>query len=50
LIDAAIPLPLAKLQWMEEELVKAGSLKAPFDVAKMTAADVRDEAAKRAGK
>jgi len=50
LIDAAIPLPLAKLQWMEEELVKAGSLKAPFDVAKMTASDVHDEAAKRAGK
>jgi NitT/TauT family transport system substrate-binding protein len=50
LIDATIPLPLAKLQWMEGELVKAGSLKAPFDVAKMTASDVRDEAAKRAGK
>ena len=50
LIDATIPLPLAKLQWMEEELVKAGNLKAPFDVAKMTAPDIRDEAAKRAGK
>ena len=34
LIDATIPLPLAKLQWMEGELVKAGNLKAPFDVAR----------------
>ena len=49
-IDAGIPLPLDKLKWMEEELRKAGSLKVPFDVTTMTERDIRDEAAKRAGK
>lgn len=49
-IDADIPLPLDKLKWMEEELRKAGSLKAPFDVTTMTERNIRDEAAKRAGK
>ena len=50
LIDADIALPLDKLKWMEEELRKAGSLKEPFDVTKMTERDIRDEAVKRAGK
>jgi NitT/TauT family transport system substrate-binding protein len=49
-IDAAIPLPLAKLTWMAAELVKAGNLKTPVDLAKMIAPDIRDEAAKRAAK
>ncbi len=49
-IDAAVALPLDKLKWMEGELVKAGNLKAPIDLAKITAPDIRDEAAKRAGK
>jgi NitT/TauT family transport system substrate-binding protein len=49
-IDAAITLPLDKLKWMEGELVKAGNLKAPVDLAKITAPDIRDAAAKRAGK
>jgi NitT/TauT family transport system substrate-binding protein len=49
-IDPAIALPLDKLKWMEDELVKAGNLKAPVDLVKLTDASVRDEAAKRAGK
>ena len=50
-IDPAITLPLDKLNWMQEELVKAGNLKTPIDLAKITdARDIRDEAAKRAGK
>ena len=49
-VDPAITLPLDKLKWMEEELVKAGNLKAPIDLAKITAPDIRDEAVKRAGK
>jgi len=48
-IDPAIPLPLDKLKWMQDELVKAGSLKTPIDLAKITAPDIRDEAAKRSG-
>ena len=49
-VDAAVTLPLDKLAWMEGELVKAGNLKAPVDLAKITAPDIRDAAAKRAGK
>lgn len=50
LIDPTISLPLDKLNWMQNELVKAGNLKAPFDLATISAADIRAEAAKRAGK
>jgi NitT/TauT family transport system substrate-binding protein len=49
-IDPAIALPLDKLKWMEGELMKAGSLKTPVDLAKITDASIRAEAAKRAGK
>jgi NitT/TauT family transport system substrate-binding protein len=50
LVDAAIGLPIDKLQWMQDELVKAGNLKEPTDLAKITDADIRVEATKRAGK
>ena len=50
LVDATIPLPLDKLGWMQDELVKAGNLKAPVDLAKITDASIRAEAAKRMGK
>ncbi len=49
-IDPAVTLPLDKLKWMSDELVKAGNLKAPVDLAKITDASIRDEAAKRAAK
>lgn len=49
-IDTAIMLPLDKLKWMQDELVKSGNLKTPFDLAKITDPVIRDEAAKRAGK
>jgi NitT/TauT family transport system substrate-binding protein len=49
-IDPAITLPLDKLKWMEDALVKAGNLKTPVDLVKITDASIRDEAAKRAGK
>ena len=38
-IDPAVTLPLDKLNWMQGELVKAGNLKAPVDLAKITDAD-----------
>jgi NitT/TauT family transport system substrate-binding protein len=50
LVDADVPLPLDKLAWMQNELRKAGNLKAPVDLAKITAPDIRDAAAKLAGK
>jgi NitT/TauT family transport system substrate-binding protein len=49
-IDPAVSLPLDKLNWMQGELVKAGNLKEPVDLAKMTAPDILAEAVKRAGK
>jgi NitT/TauT family transport system substrate-binding protein len=49
-IDPAIPLPLDKLKWLQGELIKAGNLKTPVDLAKITAPEIRDAAAKRAGK
>jgi NitT/TauT family transport system substrate-binding protein len=49
-IDPAVTLPLDKLAWMQNELLKAGNLKAPIDLAKITDPEIRDAAAKRAGK
>jgi NitT/TauT family transport system substrate-binding protein len=49
-VDPAVNLPLDKLNWMQEELVRAGNLKAAVDLAKITDVNIRAEAAKRAGK
>jgi NitT/TauT family transport system substrate-binding protein len=49
-IDPTVDLPLDKLNWMQTELLKAGNLKAPIDLAKITAPDIREAAAKLAGK
>jgi len=49
-IDPDVTLPLDKLKWMEDELVKAGNLKTPVDLKTITDVSIRDEAAKRAGK
>jgi NitT/TauT family transport system substrate-binding protein len=47
-VDPDVTLPLAKLEWMQEQLVKAGNLKEPIDLKKITAPDVREAAAKLA--
>jgi NitT/TauT family transport system substrate-binding protein len=49
-IDPAVPLPLDKLKWLEGELMKAGNLKTAVDLTKITEPEIRDAAAKRAGK
>ena len=49
-IDPAVTLPLDKLAWMQNELLKAGNLKEAIDLAKITAPDIRAEAAKRVAK
>jgi len=48
-VDADVTLPLAKLAWMQDQLVKAGNLKEPIDLKKITAPEVRDAAAKLTG-
>lgn len=47
-VDPDVTLPLTKLNWMQEQLVKAGNLKEPIDLKKMTAPEIRDAAAKLA--
>ena len=47
-VDPDVTLPLAKLEWMQEQLVKAGNLKQPIDLKKITAPEVREAAAKLA--
>ena len=49
-VDPAVSLPLDKLNWMQDELVKAGNLKTPIDLAKITEAGIRAEAATRVSK
>jgi NitT/TauT family transport system substrate-binding protein len=49
-IDPDVTLPLDKLSWMQNELVKAGNLKAPIDLANIVDASIRGEAIKRAVK
>jgi NitT/TauT family transport system substrate-binding protein len=47
MVDPTVPLPMYKLSWMQDELVKAGNLKTPIDLAKITDAGIRAEAEKR---
>jgi len=49
-IDPDAALPIDKLNWLQGELSKAGNLKTPIDLAKITAPDILAEAKKRAGK
>jgi NitT/TauT family transport system substrate-binding protein len=49
-IDPDIALPIDKLNWLQNVLLKAGNLKSTIDLSKMTAPDIRDEAAKLSGK
>jgi NitT/TauT family transport system substrate-binding protein len=46
-IDPDVSLPLEKLNWMQTELIKAGNMKAPIDLATIVDAEIRVEAAKR---
>jgi NitT/TauT family transport system substrate-binding protein len=46
-IDPEASLPLEKLNWMQKELVKAGNLKAPIDLASIIDTEIRAEAIKR---
>ena len=48
-VDATLPLPMAKLAWLQEQLVKAGKLKAPLDLKTITAPEYREKALKLSG-
>jgi NitT/TauT family transport system substrate-binding protein len=49
-IDPEASLPLDKLNWLQNELVRAGNMKAPIDLGKIVDAEIRTEAMKRTAK
>jgi NitT/TauT family transport system substrate-binding protein len=48
-VDPSLPLPLDKLSWIQDQLVKAGKLKKPLNVKSVTAPQYREKALKLAG-
>jgi NitT/TauT family transport system substrate-binding protein len=48
-VDPTLPLPAAKLNWLQGQLVKAGKLKAPLDLKTVTAPEYRAKALKLSG-
>jgi NitT/TauT family transport system substrate-binding protein len=45
-VDPALPLPAGKIQWIQEQMVKAGKLAKPLDMKAVTAPEYRDKALK----
>ena len=45
-VDPKIPLPMKKLNWLQDQMVKIGKLKKPIDMKKATAPQVREKALK----
>lgn len=43
-VDPTLPLPSDKIQWIQEQMVKAGRLKAPLDLKTVTAPEYREKA------
>jgi hypothetical protein len=48
-IDPKMPIDMDKLAWLQEQLIKAGNLSQPFDLARMVNSDIRAQALARAG-
>ena len=48
-VDPELPIPAAKLNWMQEQMVKAGKLKAVLPMDQISAPEYREKAAKLAG-
>lgn len=49
-VDPTMPIPMDKLDWMQNELVKTGSLAKPIDMSKIVDDSVRAKALKMIGK
>jgi NitT/TauT family transport system substrate-binding protein len=43
-VDSALPLPMEKFAWIQEQLIKAGKLPAPIDVKTVVAQQYREKA------
>jgi NitT/TauT family transport system substrate-binding protein len=48
-VDPTLPLPMDKLAWAQEQLVKAGKLKTPLDLKTIVAPEYREKALKLSG-
>ncbi len=48
-VDPTLPLPPDKIQWIQEQMVKAGKLPKVLDLASVTAPEFREKALKRVG-
>ena len=48
-IDPKMPIDMDKLAWLQEQLIKAGNLSQPFDLARIVNGDIRTQALARAG-
>jgi len=49
-IDPTLPLPAEKIQWLQEQMVKAGNLAKPLDLKTVTAPEYREKALTLVGK
>jgi NitT/TauT family transport system substrate-binding protein len=49
-VDPTLAIPVGKLDWMQQQMVQAGTLPQPIDLSKYVAPDVRADALKRAAK
>jgi len=48
-VDPTLPLPAEKIQWIQEQMVKAGRLKTPLDLKAVSAPEYREKALKVIG-
>jgi NitT/TauT family transport system substrate-binding protein len=49
-VDPELPIPADKLEWVQEQMVKAGKLKAPLPLAQISAPEYREKALQLVGK
>jgi NitT/TauT family transport system substrate-binding protein len=49
-VDPTLPLPVEKIQWIQEQMVKSGKLAKPLDMKDVTAPEYREKALKLVGK
>jgi NitT/TauT family transport system substrate-binding protein len=48
-VDPTLPLPTEKIQWIQEQMVKAGRLKSPLELSIVTAPEYREKALQTVG-
>ncbi len=48
-VDPALPLPMEKFAWVQDQLVKAGKITTPLDLKSVVAPEIREKALKMSG-